>query len=238
MITIPPQYSYLALSLTTFAIWLFFFAINPAGRPKQLLISLVFAPAGPISELLYIPDYWHPLVVWRVPIFHSYISIEDFLFAFSVLGIIYALTDLVTRRTRLEEPRPNKAIQLRSLTRIFGAFCILFGVSLIFWFLGVNSIYATSLAMLGVAVGILMHHGSTELIKISILGALAIAIMLFVVYWLAFSIVSDSEAILKSIWSLYGTSRGTRIFGVPTTELVWGLSFGSLFPLLFAKYPL
>lgn len=231
MINVPVQYAYLSLSLAAMAVWLALFWLNKVGRQRQIVLSAVFCVAGPIGELFYIPDYWHPITVWSIPVFRSYISIEDFIFCFAIMGIMSSLPTLIIRFPNKEPDSPSWAT-IAKMAAVLGLVAIL---SLVLWLLGLNSIFATSLAMLVAAALILLRYRQLVLLRIWLFGALGMLGMMFVIYWLAFLLVADSDSILRATWALYGKPLGIRVFRVPLPELVWAVSFGSLFSMLFAK---
>ena len=123
-----------------------------------------------------------------------------------------------------------------SLIKITLFLAVLFVASVVIWKLGVTSIYATSFAMIAVAGFLLIRSKDMMLLRIGIIGAAVIPLLLFTAYWIGFELVSDSEKILRTVWTLYDTPLGGRFVDVPITELVWGFSFGGLFSVLFAKY--
>jgi hypothetical protein len=231
MINIPVQYAYLALSLAAMAVWLALFLLNKDDRRRQLVLSAVFCVAGPIGELFYIPDYWHPITVWSIPVFRSYISVEDFIFCFAIMGIMSSLPTLILRLPKTNPDYPSRTT-ITKMVVILGLVAIL---SLLLWLLGLNSIFATSLAMLIAAALILSRYRQLILLRISVFGAVGMLAMMFVIYWLAFFLVADSDSILRATWTLYDKPLGIRVFRVPLPELVWAVSFGSLFSMLFAK---
>lgn len=231
MINIPIEYAYLALSLATVLVWILCFLLNAAGRRRQVVLSVLFSVAGAFSELLYIPDYWHPNTIWQLYLnSRSYISLEDFIFAFAVMGIMSSLPDAILRRAQISLPTtiaPSAIVQMLANLAAVGL------VSVGLWLAGINSIFATSAAMICASSAILLVRGSWFLLKLSLMSALAMLAAMFVIYWIGFFFVADSEAILKATWSLYGTSFGIRVLRVPLPELVWAFSFGSFFSLLF-----
>ena len=230
MITIPLQYAYLFLSAATLAVWCLCFFFNKHGRRRQLLLSSLFSVAGPIGELFYIPDYWHPTTVWSIKFLQSYFSVEDLIFAFSIMGIMSSLPALILRRSNanlLERPSWTAFSKMAGLLAIVGA------LSLLLWLIGLNSIFATSVAMLFTTGLLLLYFKRYALLQTSLAGAVSMLAVMFVNYWLAFALIAESESILRATWSLYGTPTGIRILRVPLPELVWALSFGSFFAALF-----
>lgn len=232
MITIPIKYAYLSLSIATLFVWLGLYLVNKDGRSRQLVLSCLFSIAGPIGELFYIPDYWHPPTIWSAPIFQSYISIEDFIFGFAIMGIMSSLPPLAFQ---LPKPQMAHPLSKRAVFEMIIALGAVAALSLLLWFVPLNSIFATSLAMLIVAIAILTRSRRPLLWRISFVGAFGMVVVMFIIYWLAFLLITDSDAILRSIWTLYGTSLGHRILRVPLPELVWAFCFGSFFSILFSK---
>lgn len=229
MITIPVHYAYLALSLATLAVWAILFWLDRESRRRQLILSVVFSLAGPIGELFYIPDYWHPATVWSLHIFKSYMSIEDLIFSFAIMGIMNALPALILGISA------RAALAWSTVVKMGGVLGLVAMMSLLLWRLDLNSIFATSFAMLAAAGVVLLYARQRVLLKASIIGALGMVCVMFVIYWLAFVLVADSDSILRATWSLYGTTLGIRVLRVPLPELVWAFCFGSLFSVLFLR---
>ena len=48
----------------------------------MLVISLIFAFAGPLAEIIYFQDWWHPFTLTG-----SFLSLEPFLIGFSIGGV-------------------------------------------------------------------------------------------------------------------------------------------------------
>ena len=62
-------------------IWLILFLIRKDLRKEILIMSFFSTPLGPLSEKLYLRDYWHPEFFSNTAI-----KIEDVLFAFFIGG--------------------------------------------------------------------------------------------------------------------------------------------------------
>jgi len=232
MVFVPVKYAYLLLSVSMLAVWLALLLLHRQGRRRQVLLSAVFSLAGPIGELFYIPDYWHPVTVLSVHVFDRYVSIEDFIFSFAIMGIVSSLP------AWLVHPRPAGFSELPSgvsILKMIGVLAAVAAFSLVLWFAGVNSIFATSIAMLVAAIVLLTNSRRLLLARISVTGGIAMLLLMFAVYWIAFVLVSDSDRILQATWSLYGTSLGLQFLRVPLSELVWAFCFGSFFSALFAS---
>ncbi len=77
------RYAYLSgVLLVLLPLWLFLFFHRKDLRYEILKVSLVIGIGGPLSELLYMRDYWRPETFIGWPI-----GIEDFLFGFFIGGI-------------------------------------------------------------------------------------------------------------------------------------------------------
>lgn len=232
VITVPFQYTYLALSALTLGIWAFFFIVNKSFRVKQVILSFIFMIFGPLSELLYIPDYWRPPTLWSLHISNSYMSPEDLIFCFSMIGIVANLVDLFFHASK------SNQIRWINVAKLFGCAFIISGVSILLWKLGMNSIFATSAGMALLPAAILIRERNAPLLYACISVGLTVSAMLFAIYWTGLHFVANSEEILRTIWSLYGTAPGIRIAGVPLSELIWGASFGCCFSTIFKKFPI
>jgi hypothetical protein len=94
------------------------------------------------------------------------------------------------------------------------------------WLAGFNSIVAASIAALVMV--LFFSRGDAELVRRASIGGLAAVILMFTTYWVGFFVSTNTEAVLASIWLLYDEPLGERLVGVPVTELLWAMSFGSL----------
>lgn len=233
MIDIPPRLAYLFLSVVLLGVWTVLLVRNRRGRRWQVIASLALAGAGPLGELLYIPDYWHPGTIWSYSIGRSYISLEDLIFAFSIMGIMAALPPLLLKR---EASSSSTLSVTDALVRIAAALACVLGFSLLLWSFGMISIYATALAMALVTVALLLQIRDRTLVRVAGVGALGMVLLMFTVYTIGFALVSDTESILRATWSLYSTPLGIRILRVPLAEIIWACTFGGLFSLLLWRF--
>lgn len=231
MFSVPVEYSYLMLSLGALAVWaiVFYFAV---GIRKQMLALSVFGLLSAFSELLFIPDYWTPVTLWSFPIGPSYISLEDFIFGFAFIGIVSALPALFV--DAYSDPHPIDWTAFRNIA-IVGA--ILFALTAAIQFAGTNSIYASAIAALIVSLYFVYRSDNHPLyIKAFFVGAVFMSSVMFFGYLAGAQLVTNFQDILKEIWTLYDTSLGWTILGVPVTEIIWGFCLGGTLSLLFTRY--
>lgn len=88
------QYAYLLGNLLLLGpFWLLLFILRKDLRKEILVVSVVIGFIGPLSELLYIRDYWRPELFngWRI-------GIEDFLFGFFAGGSMSVVYEEVFRK--------------------------------------------------------------------------------------------------------------------------------------------
>lgn len=150
MASIEFQYAYLILTIPFLALWLLFFIINKNTRKEQLTMSLLLFPLGPFSELLYFSDYWRPASIFSFNIGPVPVFIEDLLFAFFVAGIASVIYEVLLAKRYFKKIKSVNSIVAFSFTAIICLF-----VSLALFFLGVNSIFATSIGAILAALFIL-----------------------------------------------------------------------------------
>ena len=62
------QYTYLLMALVFLAIWLALFIWRKNTRKEMMIMSLIFAFAGPLADILYTKDWWRPLTLTNTAI--------------------------------------------------------------------------------------------------------------------------------------------------------------------------
>ncbi len=230
MLYFPLQYAYLSLGGTLLFVWLVIFLFDKERRAQQLVISLVLGLISPISELIYIPDYWHPVTIWAFHVGKSYISLEDFLFGFAFIGIMSAVPGLI-----IPEYSKRHPVSWAAMAKIVVVGAVILFLSTLLWFAGLNSIYASSVAVLIVTGTFLVKDQRRDLLTLAAVGAFGMLALMFFLYWVGSLLASNFEEMLRAVWTLYGTPLGIRFLGLPVTELIFAFSFGSI-SMLFAKY--
>lgn len=184
----------------------------------MLIMSLLTASFGPISELWYFADYWKPEIALPLPIG----GVEDLLFGFSIGGIAaFSYESLFVRGIcKCEEKKLKREWFLLVFFVVVGASMIILNN-----LLGLNSIFASSLGMLVVAA--IMLYLRPDLITNAIGSAFLVAGIMFVVYFLGQEIFPGGHLWVTRIWKLYDRPTGIIIFKhIPLTEMLWGLSWG------------
>lgn len=170
------RYAYLIANFFFLAVWLFIFWKVKHLRRPMLIMSLIAASLGPISEFWYFADYWKPEIALPLPIVGG---VEDLLFGFSIGGIgAFAYESLFVRGIcKCEE----KKLKHEWFLLIF---FIVVGVTMIILnnFLGLNSIFASSIGM--IIVTAIMLYFRRDLIIHAVGSAFLVAAVMFVIYFL------------------------------------------------------
>lgn len=207
------QYTYLFADMVVgFPLWLVFFILREDLRHKMLVFGLLGAVAGPVSELFYLKDYWHPVLITNTSI-----GIEDVLFGLFAGGIASVLYEELFAKHFLKR-------HLRSHHWIFFVFpfvAVLFYVANRFFpVYRLNSIYASAVAFVLTALTILFLR--RDLWVDSLVSGIIAGLIFFFGYLFLLSVFPQ---IFEKMWLLKNIS-GIRLAKIPVEELLWAFTFG------------
>lgn len=220
-LVIPLEYSYLILALSFFAAWAALFLIGKHTRKEQLMMSLWFAPIGPLSEILFLRDYWQPQSVASFYIGPVPILLEDLIFAFAAAGIASVVYKIVFRRSI--EPTPAKVAIMQFLTVLIIS---IVSVLSLWVFIRINSIFCVAIGSTITAA--IINFWRRDLFAPTVITAALFTVFVFLIYLLHAYILyaSNYDELLRSWWLLIDTPLDVRIFRIPLTELVWAFTSG------------
>ncbi|MFV1917035.1 MAG: lycopene cyclase domain-containing protein [Patescibacteria group bacterium] len=213
------KYSYLIANLFFLLVWLVIFWRVKYLRRQMLIMSLLTASFGPISELWYFADYWKLETALPLPVIGG---VEDLMFGFSIGGIAaFGYESLFVRGIcKCEDKKLKKEWFLLVFFAIIGASMIILNN-----LLGVNSIFASAIGM--VVVAAIMLFLRPDLIANALGSAFFVAATMFAIYFLGQELFPSGHAWMERIWKLSGRPEGIIIFKhIPLTEMLWGLSWG------------
>lgn len=170
---------------------------------------------GPIQELWYTEDYWHPEYIGPWP------WIEDIIFGFAIAGIAAAIYEIVlarwVREQYAEKPHP---LLTASLFLIAG-----FGSGIFFPIM--NSIYSAMAAF--IIVWLVIMALRRDLFFPALASGTFLMLLAFIGYQLVFV---RSPGVVQSWWDLDRIS-GVLLLGIPLEEYLWfffmGLALGPLY---------
>lgn len=207
-------YTYLLISLLLFVPWLTIYSYGKGLRKKMLKVSIMGGLAGFIAEYWYFKDYWHPPTLMG----QSIISIEDFLFGFTIMGIAVSVYEFVFSI--------KKQSVYKNRRKLFGRMFLVGVLSLMLFniVLGINSIIVSCAVFAAFTIFILFLRPDLLLQAVTS-GVLTVAIVL-PVYALLFNVINP--AYWDSYWFLARTKLGVTVLGnIPVTELSWYFTLGS-----------
>ncbi len=213
---IPDQYVWLVWSSAFLAPWLAAYAAFPHHRQAMLWASLVTTPLG-LTEPLFVPGYWNPPSLFDLARTTGF-DIESIIFCFGLGGIGAVLYNLITGRTDIPVPVPERRAARHMLHHwALGAPFLSFPLLYPFpW----NPIYPAIVAMtLGAAATMLCRP---DLARKTWIGA-----ALFVAYYCMFLLGMEATApgYIERVWNL-GALSGVRIVGIPLEEILFAAAFG------------
>ncbi len=170
------------------------------------------AIAGPLSELMYLKDYWRPNTLFG----QSRPSLEDAIFGIVFIGITLIIYPLVFKRR--EWQRHHKKHTLLSILYL----SLTVFITILLLTFGVNSGIATSIVCLLFLFP--LFYVRKGIIKPAILTGLMMVLIAIPVYLILFGIFFRSTA--NSIW-IFNTDFGIHLFKyTPITELMWFFTVG------------
>lgn len=206
---------YFTAMLPVLLIWavVFWFAKNQ--RKEMLIIGTFTAIIGPIQELWYTKDYWHPVYIGSWP------WIEDIIFGFAVMGVaVVAYEILFSSRIREARKEPPH-------TLVFIALLAMIGLGMGFFVPFMNSIYAAILAFLLAWVVILFLRRDL------LLPSLGSAVFLTTAAVIAYEIILVFAPHFFDLWWEHKNISGISLLRIPIEEYLWfftaGLALGPLY---------
>jgi hypothetical protein len=186
---------------------------------KDAIPSFVFgAVLGPVVEILYGSDYWHPPSIWHV----DGVRIEDVLFGIAILGLALVLYPFIFRKilSPIASGRERHLKTFGTLAAI--ALCLVIFTKV----LQINSVYATAITF--TAIWLLICSRRKDLLLPGFTSGLLFVCLAFIIYGVFLNIFI-SEKDLQAIWLIHNSRLGITILGkVPVSELVWFFGVGCL----------
>jgi hypothetical protein len=204
------QYAYLVGSIFFLLVWLILFLRRKDLRKEMIIMSLLVAPMGPLSEFFYLRDYWQP------ELFNGWVvGLEDLIFGFTIGGIAAVLYEEVFGRKYVKRHLP-KHLGWMFAVSIAGVVLMIVG-NLI---LGFNSVYVSIFIFL--VVGVTIVASRQDLLKKAIYSGFLMGILMLIFY-IFFTFVFDG--VIQKWWHLKNLS-GILVLGAPLEELLWGFGWG------------
>jgi len=210
------------MGLVFFAIWLALFIWRKNTRKEMMIMSLIFAFAGPLADILYTQDWWYPLTLTN-----TIIGPEALLVGFMIGGVASIIyEDIFKKRLKIRKISKTKETQ-----RNFSFFFILSISTIIFfssfYLLKFNSLFATIFALLIPTIIIWIKR------KDLILDSLATGVLLVIVASLVYAVLEFlTPGWIHAFW-YFKNVPDIIIFSLPLDDIIWyflaGLFIGPLY---------
>ena len=208
------MYEYLIGNLFFVAFWFILYFIRKDLRKEMIFASLLCMPLG-LSEVFFIPHYWNPH-----RLFNLNPAIESLLFCFTVGGIAAVLYEVVLKK-HLKKAREKRIKTKRHFYALAGV--LIFSLISFSFIFKMDLIYTAIIAMALGAVAIMLSR--KDLIKETIFGGVLFLIIYFVLLFILNTFIFPD--IIAKAWN-FENLFGITIFKIPLEEILWALTFGSL----------
>lgn len=204
------QYAYLLMGLVFFVVWLILFLVRKDIQKEMLIMSSIFALAGPPADFLYTKDWWKPLTLTN-----TVIGFESVIAGFMIGGVASAIyIDIFKKRVRIKKrtKREKTSDNFRFLFLLSLTAVLFFGTFYLFSF---NSLSSTIVAM---AIPTLwIYWQRKDLIKDSIItGLLLLGVAIFV--YSAVEVLTPGW--VNAFWLFKNVSH-IVILNVPIDDVIW-----------------
>jgi hypothetical protein len=217
MMTHPPAYAYLVLSLILAVAWTVLYVARPDLRGKMIVVSLATMPLG-LTEPLFVPAYWNPPTLFDLA-HRTGFDLESLLFSFAIGGIVFSAYDALagtapTGSMSAERHDPRHRYHVAAVVTSPVVFLVLLAVT------SLNPIYA---AALGLVAGFVATFYCRRDLWAKMLLSGGLFLVLYFVAFAAFNLAFPGY--VAAVWHLAVLS-GVVIAGVPLEELMFAFTFG------------
>lgn len=205
--------TYLLIGALLLLPWAVIYLLKPSLRKMMLKTSVMGGLAGFIAEYWYFKDYWHPPSLLG----NTVISIEDFLFGFTVTGLSVSIY-MVFFPGITEKRAKNRR-------KLFGAMflCGVAAMMVLNILLGYNSIIVSCACFIFFTAFMLALR--PDLMVQALLSGVLMVVVILPVYAFLFDLLNTGY--WDRYWLLARTPLGIRVLGhIPVTELTWYFTWG------------
>ncbi|MFT4283187.1 MAG: lycopene cyclase domain-containing protein [Candidatus Woesearchaeota archaeon] len=204
------QYSYFIGVLVMLLIWGVMFYLREDLRKLMFISSLVCGVFGFFGALVYNQDWWLPLTLT-----HTFVGIEDFLFAFTLFGIA-GFIGFHLYKFKL----PKKINYEKLIKKVLFVSLVYYILLVLLYFLGVHSFYGSLIGGLLIYFYIVIKNNS--LIKYSLISGLVVVILLLPAYLIPELL---NPGWLKDAWMLENLT-GLTFLGIVIEDVIWVYAAG------------
>lgn len=205
------QYSYLIGAVVLLAIWFMLYFLKNTDKRQMLLISILFAPAGVVGELIYTKDWWNPGTITG-----TVVGIEDALYGFALAGIASVIYEIVFNKHIVK--RTDKIPVKKIIMTIIAMSAVFFASVYLF---GVHTFIASILTLFILTLYIYIKR--RDLIKNSIFSGLLLTVI-SVFSYIIIELITPGW--IAATWS--SSMSGITWAWIPIEDLIWLFFTGAL----------
>jgi hypothetical protein len=216
------RYLYLALGLILLIPAVGVAILRRDLRRAVITVALIGAAWGPISEIWFFRDYWHPASVLGSPL------LEDMIYGAGIVAVASCIYKVVAQKTYVPlEPHRTHYPETGAVLVLYIGSMAIFSTGL-----GVNSILvAIGVYMVAAAYIIVRRH---DLLIPSVSSAILMGLIAVFGYGIGLNYLVPEPTTLAHIWLLYKKPLGLTVLGyVPVTEVAWYAAWGALLGVLY-----
>jgi len=219
------SYTYLLMGALFAIVWIILYALRKDTRKEMIIMSLIFAPLGALTDLVNIQDWWRP-----ENILHLKSGIPEGIIAGFFMGGIAAV---IYQEVFMKKLRKQKSLGETKNIRLF----LSIGIGLILFFglflLGLNSLMTTTITLTILALIIWIQR--PDLIISSLVTGILFVIISFPIYAILNGL---SPGWIDSFYYFQNIPK-IMILSVPLDDIIWfffaGLAIGPVYEYWQAK---
>lgn len=196
--------------------WIGLYLSNPGLRVTMRRASVITALLG-VTEPIFVPRYWNPPSLFELAQRTGF-DIESLIFTFAIGGIGAAAYTTFTRRAHVPLAANDRTHRRHRFHRAI--LVAPFALFVPLWLFGWNPIYPSIVCLLIGALGSLVCR--PDLARPALAGGM-LFFCLYAVFMLGLRLLAPGY--IEAVWNLSDLSGGL-VYGIPSEELLFGLSFG------------
>ena len=209
------MYGYLVFTGLLAALWLVIWIIRPDLRRKKVISSVASAPLG-LANPMFIPEYWNPIVVYRI---FGIFDIESILFSFFIGGVAGTIYFVASGR-----PLKKETPTLPPHHAGFALGVVFFTIGSLAYVKHNGPIPAIVTLHVGALIGIAYAwRVRPDLIRVSMASGVLFPLVYLIILVMTETIV---PSFVSTLWSGYATF-GLHPFGIPLDEYVYASLFAA-----------
>lgn len=213
------MYPYLVWSVMLGMIWLIFYFLRKDLRHEMLISTILFLPFG-LTEPLFVPQYWDPVVLFKLFGLFDVESIMHTAFLGGISSVIYK--EFFGFRLRKFKRGKWHAVKI-----MLSMFIIVPAMVVVWWFTELSVLRFSFIII--VAMTPYFYYVRKDLIKESLLSGAAFMVF----YILSLLFIDYFMGSFLAQWNPQGTVG--YVLGIPVEEFIYAFLFGMIGSVLYEE---